>query len=108
MKCPTWFHGYEGYVQPVASVLKRIEEFVSGGPTGNVTPSQVLGTYPLHVPPMVPFAALTPDGEWHEEVEVGRFGTPDDEPDTGEWTRTVAGILAEHEDCHAVVVDCHI
>lgn len=106
-KCPAWLRGREGHVQPVASVLKRIEEFVSGGTTGNGPSSQVSGMYPPPVPPMVPFAVLTPDGEWHQDVEVDRFGVPDKEPDPDEWTRTVTGILAEHEDCHAVVVDCH-
>ncbi len=39
-KCPAWFRGYEGDVQPVAGVLRRIEECASGGPTEGGTPPQ--------------------------------------------------------------------
>ena len=113
VKCPARFRDHEGNVQPVADLLKQIEVFLPGElaeaqKRENEEAPPPLQMEALTVPPIIPFAVLTPDGEWHEELEAGRFGTPDDEPDPDQWMRTVAGILAEHEDCHAVVVDCHI
>lgn len=62
----------------------------------------------------VPSALVTPDGEWHEQVRYGMFAAelPNEEGEEpknqGQWAREFSGILAEHRDCLAVVVDCHV
>lgn len=113
VKPPARFRDYEGDVQPVANLLEQIEEFVPGELTEEQEKENEkllphLQIKPSTVPPVIPYAVITPDGEWHQHVETDWFGVPNDEPDLDEWTRTVTGILAQHADCFAVVVDCHI
>jgi hypothetical protein len=55
-----------------------------------------------------PHAVVTPDGEWHQEAEVGWFGCTSCNVDPAQWTELVDTLLEKHCDCTAVVVDCHI
>jgi hypothetical protein len=57
---------------------------------------------------IIPFAIVTPDGEWHEKGEMGWFGMARDEKPLKDWFGISMAILNEHQDCLAVVVDCHI
>ncbi len=63
---------------------------------------------PVHAikPDFVPFAILTPDGEWHEEGQMGLFAVVSDEKD--DWDDEAHKILQAHPDCIAVLTDCHI
>ena len=113
VKCPARFRDHEGNVQPVANLLKRIEEFVPGELTEaqkreneELPPS--LQMEPLTVPPVIPYAVLTPDGEWHQRGKPERFRMPQDEQEREDWAKVATEIFTEHADCYAVVVNCHI
>jgi hypothetical protein len=54
----------------------------------------------------VPFAIVTPDGQWHEKGELGWWGTVSDKRD--DWIAVGKTILEEHKDCFAIGVDYHI
>jgi hypothetical protein len=57
---------------------------------------------------IVPFAVLTPDGEWHQRGEMGWFGMVRNPEDAKEWKQRFGGILERHKDCYAIGIDCHI
>ncbi len=59
-------------------------------------------------PAVMPFAIVTPDRRWHSRGEMGWFGFSSDDKEDLEWQKEVEKILADHNDCIAVVVDCHI
>ena len=113
VKSPSQFRDHEGNVQPVANLLKRIEEFVPGELTEaqkreneELPPS--LQMEPLTVSPVIPYAVLTPDGGWHQRGKTGRFCMPQDEQEREDWAKVATEIFTEHADCYAVVVNCHI
>lgn len=54
----------------------------------------------------MPFAIITPDGEWHEHGNMGWWGIVHDEKD--DWQTVARQILEKHTGCIAVTVDCHI
>lgn len=54
------------------------------------------------------FAIVTPDGKWHERGEMGWFGIVTDEKEKISWEAEIIALTAEHKDCLAVCVDCHI
>lgn len=54
------------------------------------------------------YAIVTPDGKWYERGEMGWFGISNNEKDKLSWEAEIIAILAEHQDCIAVCVDCHI
>jgi hypothetical protein len=54
----------------------------------------------------MPFAIITPDGEWHEKGNMGWFGMEHNEKE--DWQAIARQILGEHMDCIAVAIDCHI
>lgn len=56
----------------------------------------------------VPFAILTPDGEWHERGHMGWFGMVRDEKKIDDWRAYVTRILHQHIDHQVAVVDVHI
>ncbi len=56
----------------------------------------------------VPFAILTPDGEWHERGQMGWWGIAHNEKPDDAWAREVEQIKAAYGDHHIVGVDCHI
>ena len=56
----------------------------------------------------VPYALVTPDGEWHERAKMGWWGCSSSMMRPEEWKGKAAGILAAHTACWAVACDCHI
>lgn len=56
----------------------------------------------------IPYAILTPDGEWHQRGEMGWFGMTSDEKLHDEWETEVLRLAEQHRDCTAVVTDLHI
>jgi hypothetical protein len=52
----------------------------------------------------VPYSVITPDGVWHEDPD--RFETSTEESQL-RWVATAKGLLARHEDCTVVAVNCH-
>lgn len=70
---------YDGDILPVANILEKI-----------------------------PFALVTPDGAWHEQGEMGWFASVSSEKDEDLWKEEVQLLYAQHLDCVAVAVDCHV
>lgn len=59
--------------------------------------------------PMVPYAFITPDGEWHAPGRVGWFALSDETPEScdkylAEWD----DFILNAPDCYVSLVDCHI
>ncbi len=63
--------------------------------------------FPSPIPDeLIPWAIVTPDGEWHEKGSMGWFGmSSGDKP---EWKDGARAILAQHPTALAVAVDLHI
>ncbi|KKL99321.1 hypothetical protein LCGC14_1815540 [marine sediment metagenome] len=76
----------------------KLKSTLAPHPSGNV--KQVAGLS------YVPFAIVTPDGEWHEKGSMGWWAIVTDEKD--DWPDTVTKIFAQHESCTAVLCDLHI
>lgn len=57
---------------------------------------------------LVPFAVLTPDGEWHEQGRMGWFGHAQNEKESAAWKKEVTEVLKHHADSVAVACDLHI
>jgi hypothetical protein len=53
----------------------------------------------------VPDSVITPDGVWHEDAD--RFETSTEEGGL-QWVATAKDLLAKHEDCIVVAVNCHV
>ena len=56
----------------------------------------------------IPFAIVTPDGEWHEKGEMGWWGLVSNEKNSSKWDKEAIAILGKNKTCVAVGVDCHI
>ena len=56
----------------------------------------------------VPFAFLTPDGEWHEQGQMGWWDVVHDGKPEDAWAKEVEQIKATYGDHYIVGVDCHI
>jgi len=56
----------------------------------------------------IPFAILTPEGEWIERGKMGWWGMTIDEKDGDEWAETVKRVFEKYAGHLAVGVDCHI
>jgi hypothetical protein len=56
----------------------------------------------------VPYALVTPDGEWHERATMGWWGCSSGIMRPEEWRKRAGGLLAANRECWAVAVDCHI
>ena len=54
------------------------------------------------------YAIVTPDAKWHEKGKMGWWGISTDEKGEIIWQAEKIALLAEHQDCLAVCVDCHI
>jgi len=58
-------------------------------------------------PNVIPFAIVTPDGQWHEKGKMGWWAMVSDEDD--DWDKKAKEILDKHrENTVAIAVDCHI
>lgn len=56
----------------------------------------------------VPFALVTPDGEWHEKGRMGWFGVGEEQPEAV-WAKKVREVIdAQPDDMLFTMVDCHI
>jgi len=58
--------------------------------------------------PFIPFAILTPDGEWIERGKMGWWGCVSDEKDKDTWNNSVMTVYEKYKDCVAVACDLHI
>lgn len=58
--------------------------------------------------PVIPFAILTPDGEWCEKGKMGWWGMVSGRKDENDWEASVKEIYAKYHDCIAVGCDLHI
>jgi hypothetical protein len=56
----------------------------------------------------IPFALVTPDGEWHQRGKMGWFASVSKEMPRAEWDAKVRALLATNGDAIAVGVDCHV
>ena len=56
----------------------------------------------------VPFAIVTPDGEWIEKGEMGWWGMTKGEMTERKWHNQVMKILKKYQDDYIVGLDCHI
>jgi hypothetical protein len=69
--------------------------------------SRIVVEFPSPIPDeLIPFAIVTPDGEWHEVGKMGWFGCVSDEKEG--WKDQARAILKRHDDTLAVAVDLHI
>ncbi len=51
---------------------------------------------------ILPYAIITPEGEWHDMEKAGGSTLRD-----ATWITQVQDLINEHLDCVAVVLDCH-
>jgi hypothetical protein len=56
---------------------------------------------------VIPYAMVTPDGEWHQKGQMGWFGTSSNEMDEDTWREHVYLAYETHPGHMAVAVDCH-
>lgn len=56
----------------------------------------------------IPFAIITPDGQWNERGKMGWFGCVSDEKSCEDWERMAMTVYEAHKDCVGVGLDCHI
>jgi hypothetical protein len=56
----------------------------------------------------LPFAIITPDGEWHEKGQMGWWGVTHNEKEDDKWNKELFESLKEYKDDLIVGVDCHI
>lgn len=57
---------------------------------------------------VIPYAVVTPDGEWHGRGEMGWFGMSSGDQPKDEWTAEVQRLYEHHSDCIAIGCDLHI
>ncbi|AEJ39646.1 hypothetical protein TPY_1462 [Sulfobacillus acidophilus TPY] len=102
--CPTC-HG-RGRYRTIYNPGARWDWWVIGGrwddPAGNI---RRLREWPADAPPI---AVVTPDGTWHEQAEVGWFGSTHAVMTDAEWQQRWTDWRALYGDYWAVSVDCHI
>lgn len=56
----------------------------------------------------IPFAIITPDGQWNERGKMGWWACVSDEKESDDWENMVLKIYEAHKDCIGVGLDCHI
>ena len=57
----------------------------------------------------MPFAFITPDGEWHEKGEMGWWAIVDNEKEAGAWEKEFRDFVSTiGDDIVVTLVDCHI
>ena len=57
---------------------------------------------------IIPFAMVTPDGEWHQKGDMGWWGMTSNEMSEEDWVKEVNGILKVYSKCIAIGCDLHI
>lgn len=104
---------YPGYLSNVgkeciqckgtASVRKFFNE---PRPEGDVLPAEDVDLSTLRY---IPSVLVTPDGEWHEEGQIGWFGTMSNQKDEDAWKREfVTAFEANKAGMVAALVDFHV
>ena len=87
---------------------------IGGGWDGSWHPDNVLPVRDLlaawgqHLHPTMPFAVVTPDGEWHQHGQMGWFGMASNTISADDWGQTVRTLLQANPDALAVACDLHI
>ncbi len=56
----------------------------------------------------IPFAVVTPDGQWHAQGRIGWWGMASEEKTDDVWANTVQQLLLAYPDATAVSCDLHI
>jgi hypothetical protein len=56
----------------------------------------------------IPFAMITPDGQWHQRGRMGWWGMASDEKADDAWAQEVRQLLQTYPDALAVTCDLHI
>lgn len=56
----------------------------------------------------IPFALVTPDGEWHQKGRMASWAFVLNEKPMAEWHQEVLKLYKQHFDTIAVMLDCHI
>jgi hypothetical protein len=56
----------------------------------------------------IPYALVTPDGEWHQKGEMGWWGMDHCRVDGEQWEEAVKAMMENNKDCYVVGLDCHI
>lgn len=56
----------------------------------------------------IPFAVLTPTGEWIERGDMGWWGVVSNNTEQDEWDNSVQNIYKKYHEDYIVSVDCHI
>lgn len=56
----------------------------------------------------IPFAVVTPDGQWHEKGEMGWWAMVSNEKQQEQWNTIVRGLYEQYPDHLLVLVDAHI
>lgn len=58
--------------------------------------------------PFIPYALVTPDGEWIERGSMGWWGMSSGDKDRSVWDAQVKAIYEKYGEFDAVLLDCHI
>jgi hypothetical protein len=57
----------------------------------------------------IPYALVTPDGEWHGQGKMGWWGTSEDDESDQAWYERVLELVRENAGGRvAIAVDCHV
>lgn len=67
-----------------------------------------LSEIPLDDPHYIPFAVLTPQGEWIEQGEMGWWAVVNNGKEFKEWHELAKSVLEKYPEHLAVAVDCHV
>ena len=67
-----------------------------------------LSEIPLDDPHYIPFAIVTPDGEWTEQGEMGWWAVVNNGKDFKHWHKAAKSVLEKYPEHLAVAVDCHV
>jgi hypothetical protein len=71
--------------------------------------NNILSTRLLAENEVIPFAILTPDGDWHQKGKMGWWGCSTDEMSEEEWKKEALKIYSQHEGKYVGIgLDCHI
>lgn len=82
-KWPTQWARYGGDIAPAVRLLDQLED-------------------------KVPYALVTPDGEWHQRGEMGWFGVSSGDRPQDDWKAEVRRLVEANKTATAVVCDLHI
>ncbi len=58
--------------------------------------------------PYIPYAVVTPDGEWHEKGQMGWWGMSSNDKKQDKWQSEVIALYKQYPDHLAVLCDLHI